>query len=198
MKNDTGFLEISDDDIKIAFKEVKTYMDISLEDFKEIYIHALNHARTRLLNITVDKVMTKNVMSITKKSSVSEAIHLLSESKVPCLPVVDDENTVIGIITRKDIIVAAGVAKNNTFKDVIRYIIGVPTPHKNVISAKMAKDIMTSPAITVPLGSDIKDAANKLLEMRINNLPVVSNDNKLAGIISTSDIVNSIGSSRRI
>lgn len=194
MKDNPEFLEISDDDIKAAFKEVKTYLDISLEDFKEIYVHALNHARGRLLNISVDKVMAKNVMSITKESDINEAIRLLSENKILCLPVVDSENAVIGIVTRKDIIVATGIGKDHTLRDVVRHIIGVPTPHGNITQAKKVKDIMTSPAITVSPDSDIKEAANKLLEMRINNLPVVNNDNKLVGIISASDIVNNVGS----
>ncbi|MHB1664932.1 MAG: CBS domain-containing protein [bacterium] len=194
MKDNPGFLEISDDDIKIAFKEVKTYIDISLEDFKEIYVHALNHARARLLNVTVNKVMTKNAISITRDSSIEEAIRLLSEHKISCLPVVDNENAVIGIVTRKDIIVAAGIAKDHTFRDVVRHIIGVPTPHKYIISAKIVKDVMTSPAITISPDNDIKEAANKLLEMRINSMPVANNDNKLVGIISTSDIVNNVGS----
>lgn len=41
-------VEISDKDIKDAFKELKTYIDISPEDFKEIYLHALKHAVERI------------------------------------------------------------------------------------------------------------------------------------------------------
>lgn len=193
MNDKPEFLEISDDDIKIAFKEIKTYVDISPEDFKTIYIHALKHAKARLLNVTVEKVMSKNVISVDKETSVNDAVRLISENRLSCLPVVDGENTVIGIVTRKDIIVAAGVAKDHTLRDVVRHIIGVPTPHADSVSAKKAGDIMTSPVITISLDRDIKDAAFKLLEMRINNLPVVNSDNKLVGIISASDIINNVG-----
>jgi CBS-domain-containing membrane protein len=53
-EKDCEELEISDEDIKEAFKELKTYLDISLDDFREIYIHALKHAKKRLLSVSAD------------------------------------------------------------------------------------------------------------------------------------------------
>ena len=47
-KSEISIIEISDEDIRDAFKELKTYIDISPEDFKEIYMHALKHAVKRL------------------------------------------------------------------------------------------------------------------------------------------------------
>jgi CBS-domain-containing membrane protein len=193
MKKDNEMLEISDEDIKAAFKEINTYIDISIEDFKEIYLHALRHAKDRLLNISVDSVMTKNIISVTEEANINEAINLFSENKIPCLPVVDDKGGIKGIVTRKDIIVATGVTKVHTLRDIIRHMIGVPTPHHHTVNDKTVKDIMSSPAITIQSGSDIKEAAFKLIEMRINNLPVVDKNNKLLGVISTGDIVKNTG-----
>ncbi len=193
MKEDNEMLEISDEDIKAALKEINTYIDISIEDFKEIYLHALRHAKDRLLNISVDSVMTKNIISVTEEANINEAIHLFSENKISCLPVVDDKGEIKGIVTRKDIIVATGVAKNHTLRDIIRHMIGVPTPHYHTVNDKTVKDIMSSPIITIQSGRDVKEAAFKLIEMRINNLPVVDKDNKLLGVISAGDIVKNTG-----
>ncbi|MHB1680642.1 MAG: CBS domain-containing protein [bacterium] len=193
MKEDNDMLEISDEDIKAAFKEINAYIDISIEDFKEIYLHALRHARYRLLNISVDNVMTKKIISVTEEANINEAIHLFSENKIPCLPVVDDKGGIKGIVTRKDIIVATGVTRDHTLRDIIRHMIGVPTPHHHTVNDKTVKDIMSSPVITIKSGSDVKEAAFKLIEMRINNLPVVDKDNKLLGVISAGDIVKNAG-----
>ncbi len=193
MSDSSKFLEISDDDISAAFKEIKAYIDISPEDFKTIYVHALKHAKSRLFSVKVNNVMVKNVITIPKESSINEAIHLLSTDKISCLPVVDKDNTVLGIVTRKDVIAATGIVENHTLKDIMRHITGVPTPHQNTVYTKTVNDIMSSPAIIINSGADIKDAANKLIDMRINNLPVVDEDNKLVGVISTGDIVNNTG-----
>lgn len=193
MSDGSKFLEISDDDIKAAFKEIKAYIDISPEDFKTIYVHALSHAKSRLLDVKVSNVMAKNVITTTEESNINDAIHLLSENKISCLPVVDEENRITGIVTRKDVIAATGIAENHTLRDIMMHITGVPTPHQNIVYSKTVKDIMSSPAITVYSDSGIKDAANKLIEMRINSLPVVDKDNKLIGVVSTGDIVNNTG-----
>ncbi len=194
MKENFEILEISDEDIRIAFKEINAYFDISLEDFKEIYRHALNHAKQRLSSVAVGKIMTAGVITITGNSDIQEAVRLLSENKISGLPVVDDKNKVIGIVTHKDIIVAAGIAKDHTFRDILRHIIGEPAPHYHKALAKKVKDIMTSPAITVFSDTGIKEAANKLVEFGINSLPVVDKNGGLIGIISTGDIVNNTGS----
>ena len=193
MKENNNMPEISDEDIKAAFKEINTYIDISIEDFKEIYLHALRHAKNRLLNISIDSVMTKNIISVTEEANIDEAIHLFSENKLPYLLVLDDSSRIKGIITRKDILVAAGITKDYTIRDIIRHIIGVPTPHRHTVNDRTVKDIMSSPVITIQSGSDIKEAAFKLIEMRINNLPVVDKNNKLLGVISTGDIVKNTG-----
>ena len=53
-EKDCKELEISEEDIREAFKELKTYFDISLDDFREIYLHALKHAKKRFLNASAD------------------------------------------------------------------------------------------------------------------------------------------------
>ncbi len=54
-------VEISDDDIKEAFKEVEGYIDITLEDFKEIYLLAVKHASEKLrLDILADSAGKKD------------------------------------------------------------------------------------------------------------------------------------------
>lgn len=193
MKENGGTTEISDEDIKAAFKELKTYVDISLDDFKEIYLHALKHAKDRFVNITVDSIMAKNIITVTGEADIEEAIHLISTNRIPCLPVIDKENRIIGMITRKDVIAAAGLSKDHTVRDIVRHIISVPAPRHHNEKDRTVKDIMSSPAITVRSGSGIKEAASKLIEMRINNLPVVDEAGKLIGIISAGDIVNNTG-----
>ncbi|GAA6733469.1 CBS domain-containing protein [Thermus oshimai] len=52
-----------------------------------------------------------------------------------------------------------------------------------------AKDAMTSPAIAVPLGASLKEAAETMLEKRIGSLLVVDEKGKLVGIVTESDFL---------
>ena len=52
-----------------------------------------------------------------------------------------------------------------------------------------AKDIMSSPVITVSSDSDVRETARKLLDNRISAVPVIDNAGKLVGIISEGDLM---------
>jgi CBS domain-containing protein len=52
----------------------------------------------------VDEVMTREVMSVRPESRLADAVGMLLEHKIGCLPVVDAGHQVIGIITETDIV----------------------------------------------------------------------------------------------
>ena len=111
----------SDDDLRAALKEMKAYMDVTEEDLKKIYGIALRHARERLVSrVLVKDVMTKNVISVKRDADLHEASRLLSEHRISGMPVVDDNNRVIGVVSEADILVLAGMNKKHTFKDILR------------------------------------------------------------------------------
>jgi hypothetical protein len=47
-KTNQNYAEISDKDIYQAMEEIPGYLDITPEDFKEIYLHAFQHAHQKL------------------------------------------------------------------------------------------------------------------------------------------------------
>ncbi|BCB95281.1 hypothetical protein JZK55_02030 [Dissulfurispira thermophila] len=192
MDNTQKGLEISDEDIRAALREIKTYVDITEDDLKKIYSIALRHAKERLASkISVSDVMTKNVVTISKNADIHEASRLLSENGISGLPVVDDDNHVIGIITEADLLLMVGMRQGYTFKDIIRHLLGEPLSGRK--NGNKVEDVMTSPAMTTKADADIREVARILDERRIKRLPVVDSENRLIGIISRADIVRAIG-----
>lgn len=184
--------EISDEDIGAALKEIKTYVDITEDDLKKIYSIALKHAKERLASkIPVSDVMTRNVITVKKDADIHEVSRLLAENKISGLPVMDDENHVIGVVTEADVLSMAGMKYGHTFKDIIRHILGEPLPERK--AGSRVEDVMTSPAITTRPDADIKEVARILDGRRIKRLPVVNDENRLIGIISRADIVRVTG-----
>lgn len=185
-------IEISDEDLRAARREIKTYIDITEEDLKKIYALALRHARERLeKKITVGEVMTGEVVAVTRATGISEVADLLSEHTISGMPVVDDERRVIGIVTEADVLAMAGMKKGSTFRDKLKHILGDPLP----VTKKdhTLTEVMTAPAITTTPDADIREVAAVLNEKRIKRLPVVDNEGRLIGIISRGDIVKALG-----
>lgn len=184
--------QISDEDLRAALKEMKTYMDITEDDLKKIYSMALRHAEQRVARrIFVRDVMTQNVIKVREDADINEVATLLSENRISGLPVVDIEDRVIGMITEADVLAMVGMKKGHTFKDVIRHLLGEPLSGPK--RSKRLRDVMTKPVITTGPEADIREIALTLDEKRIKRLPVVDEQGKLIGVISRADIVRAIG-----
>jgi CBS-domain-containing membrane protein len=183
----------SDDDLRAALKEMKAYMDVTEEDLRKIYEIALRHARERIVSrVLVKDVMTNNVIAVKRDADLHEASRLLSEHRISGMPVIDENNRVIGVISEADLLVLAGMHKKHTFKDVLRTILGEPVPSRK--GGNRVEDVMSFPPITSKTDDQIVDVAKILDERRIKRLPVVDNEGQLLGIVSRADIVRAIGS----
>ncbi len=183
---------VSEQDLRAALREMKTYVDVTEEDLKKIFESALRHAKDRIATrIPVRDVMTTKVVTIKRDADLHEAARLLSENRISGLPVVDDNNRVIGVISEADILVLAGMKKEHTFKDILRNILGEPVTAGK--GGNKVGDVMGFPPITSKADDDIDEVAQILDDRRIKRLPVVDDEGKLIGIISRADIVRAIG-----
>jgi CBS domain-containing protein len=182
----------SDEDLRAALKEMKAYMDVTEEDLKKIYEIALRHARERIISrILVKDIMMTSVVSIKRNADLHEAARLLSENRISGMPVVDDNNRVIGVISEADVLMLAGMKREHTFKDILRNILGEPVPARS--GGNKVEEVMSFPPITSKADDEVIEVAKILEERRIKRLPVVDNDGKLLGIVSRADIVRAIG-----
>ncbi|MDO8302843.1 MAG: CBS domain-containing protein [Sedimentisphaerales bacterium] len=184
--------EISEEDFRAVIKELKAYVDVTEQDLEKIYKIAIKHSKNRIALMTsVGELMTREVVSVKKDRTIHDLSQLMFEKKISGLPVVDDENHVIGMLTEADILHLAGVDKNHKFRDVVRCIIGELSPKHN--EGETAGDIMTSPAITAKPDDHLSDVAKILDQKGIKRLPVVDDENKLIGIVSRADIIKVLG-----
>lgn len=183
---------LSDEDLRAALKEMRSYVDVTEEDLKKIYEIALRHARERAaLRIPVRLVMTTNVVTTSDNADLHEAARLLSEHRISGMPVVDDQNRVIGVISEADLLMLAGMQAGHTFRDILHRILREPVPSKK--SGDKVQDVMSFPPITAKADDDVTEVAKVLDERRIKRLPVVDDEGKVIGVISRADIVRAIG-----
>ncbi len=112
----------------------------------------------------VRDVMTTKVITVKEEQSKNQAARLLSQNRISGLPVINDDNVLVGIVTEYDIIAKEG---------------------------KTVGDIMTRGIISVSADADLEDARHILVHERIKRLPVVDHG-KVIGIVSRADIVKEI------
>ncbi len=108
--------------------------------------------------------MVVNPITVNPESSVAEVINLMKNYKISGIPVIDDKTQkVVGIITNRD----------------VRFINDTNRP---------VQQLMTKEVITIPVGTDEKEAKRLLHHHRIERLVVVDHDNKCAGLITIKDM----------
>ena len=125
----------------------------------------------------ISQVMTKNPIYIDPDSSLIEAQSLLEKEKIKYLPVLDNNNTLVGIITRDDLVKAG--ASTATTMDI--YEISYP------LSKLKVSEVMIKKVITVDENETVEDAARIMAEKAIDSLPVMKGA-LLVGIITDIDL----------
>jgi CBS domain-containing protein len=119
--------------------------------------------------ILVRDVMTKEPRVVRRDTNVQEVVATMDKYDISSIIVVEEKRP-IGIVTHKDIISKLVQAR-------------IPP------DAVTAREIMTSPIITINEESSIEEAARLMSKKHIKKLIVTGNNNELVGIITSSDLV---------
>ena len=189
---DLSTLDISDNDIMEAMKEIGGYVDITPGDARQMYRLAYHHALERLLRSARAKdVMTRDVVSVKKETPLREVAEAMARRGISGVPVIEDDGTVAGVISEKDFLFHLGFESARSFMDVVAQCLGSAGCISICLREETAGDIMKSPAITIQEETPVAEIAAIFTKKKINRVPVVSTTGKLMGIVSRADIVRS-------
>ena len=140
-------------------------------------------------------IMTKEVISVKSQDLVEDVIKILMEKNISGVPVVDDEERVIGIVTEGDLIYRSKKLRIPTFFSILDgyvFLESTKTIEKQLkkMVGYRVEDVMTTEVITVEDDQTVEAVATIMTKEKINRVPVIK-DNRLVGIISRRDIIRS-------
>jgi len=183
-------IEISDDDIYEAMKDIPGYLDITPADLKEIYKFAYRHALERITqSVRAHDIMTRQVFSVKKNTPLKEVAELMAKEKISGIPVLEDDDKVAGMISEKDFLGSMGQGDRTHFMAFVAECLQGKGCAAMPIRLQKAEDIMTSPAITVAEDASVFEISNIFTQKNINRVPVIDSEGKMIGIVSRADIV---------
>ncbi len=189
-KDISGKIDISDKDIFEAMKDIPGYLDITPGDFKELYKFAYHHALSRITrSVKARDIMTRDVISVDIDVSLKRVAELMAGNAISGIPVVNKDKKVVGVISEKDFLSRMGAKSSKSFMGVVAECLKGKGCVAVSIREQSARDIMTSPAITVSEETGVNEIAGMFTGKNINRVPVVSLEGVLTGIVSRADIV---------
>jgi CBS domain-containing membrane protein len=192
MDMDSCPVDISDDDVLAAMKTIPGYLDITPGDFKEIYSAAYTLAVERLTrSVTAKDVMTEKVVTVKADVPLKEVAQTMGRHNITGVPVIDDAEAVVGIITEADFLSHLGDKKTQTFMEMIATCLQGSGCIALSMRKQTAADIMASPPITIREDTTVFQIADTFVKNNINRVPVLDHNNHLAGIVTRTDLVTS-------
>lgn len=142
-------------------------------------------------------IMTTDVIVANKNDIIANVANLLIKEKIGGLPVVDEENKVVGIISETDIMKKESHVDSRRMLNFIQGIIFLDDMKKfedemRAIAAYKVEDLMSKDIITVNENDTFDYVANVMINKSINRVPVVDENNFLKGIICRYDIIKAM------
>ena len=117
--------------------------------------------------ISAKEIMTTGLMTIEKDTDLHEIIRILVENGLTALPVVDEDMTLLGLVSEKDVL---------------------DTLINQKSGGKKAVHLMTKDIISFDEDDNLMEVFQKLVDSNFRRVPILSNG-KLVGIISRRDII---------
>ena len=130
---------------------------------------------TDSMNLVVADLMTIDPVVVAVDASIEDAAHLLHANSISGLPVVDPLGALVGVISQTDLV---GV---------------IDSPVGRLIRARPSGlrvgELMSSPAMTVPMTGSLRDAARTMVDAGVHRLVATDDTGRPVGVLSAIDLV---------
>ncbi len=132
--------------------------------------------------------MTKDAAAVQEQTPVAEVAAIMGARSISGVPVLDDQGPVTGVISEKDFLREMGVGAQQNFMAMVAFFLQTKGYVALPIKSKVARDIMSTPALVVSSETPQAEIAAICANSGINRVPVVDQDGRLVGIISRGDL----------
>lgn len=137
--------------------------------------------------LTVEDIYTEDVVSVVEDDGVGKAINRLREHGVSRLPVLNENDFLVGMVTTYDI-------ADVTVRDMDRLTTGDRAGEIDRVLDIPVYDIMNTPVTTVSLTDSVRDVVEQMLANDFTGLPVTDpdDDRVLVGIVTKMDVMRAL------
>ena len=146
--------------------------------------------------LTAKDIMTREVITVRQNTTVKELAEVLWKNKISGVPVLDENDTVVSVVTESDLIDQTKKVHIPTMISLLDSVIFLESSKKTEeeikkMSGDTVQDICSSALVSVTEETGLDEIATLMSEKSVHTLPVIQDD-KLVGVIGKSDIIRSI------
>src|SRR3989344_2132776 len=149
-----------------------------------------------MADIFIKDVMVKNVISVGPETALIKAAQIIMEHGFDGVPVVDEENKLVGILTDYDLIEKSSSIHLPTFQKILENLKVLKQDssefQKEVreVSALKVRDVMNNDPLTLEPETSFEEMVKAFREhQRVNPIPVIDKNKKVVGVVSRFDVL---------
>jgi len=122
------------------------------------------------------QIMQRRVIVVATDDTVEQAWRMLADRRIHQAPVLDAGQRLVGVVSERDLLTALNV-DHGRVRDAL---------------ARQVADVMTSPVVCAGAVTDIRRIARVMLDYGVDGVPIVDENQTLAGFVSRSDILRAV------
>lgn len=181
-------LELTDEDVLDAMRQIPGYLDISTEDFRAIYHLAHAHALARTFDrIRAGDLMLTGVAPVQVTMCLREAAEQLVAQGRKSLPVVDDRGVVVGVLTETDFLRCLNA---DSVLGLLLRLAATALPVGQHCERTSVADTMSAPAVAVGEQARFDDIMRAFRQHGGRSMPVVDDQGRLRGLLLRKDFLH--------
>ena len=143
-------------------------------------------------NTLVSEIMTEKVQTISFNDTVASALRIMVDGQHTMLPVIDRDRHCVGMLSRSDLTEML-IEEDQELSRLLDSEIGSYASKSSTVvdtsAEKLVRELMTHEIVKVQQDSTIGEACQKMIDHQIHHLPVVDDEGRLEGIVSTFDVI---------
>ncbi len=146
--------------------------------------------------LTAKDIMTQEVITVKPDLSVEKLAKILWKNKISGVPVLDDDDALVAVVTENDLIDQTKkihIPSVITLLDSVIFLESAGKMEKQIkkITGATVGDICAEKLVSVNEETPLNEIATIMAEKRVHTLPVLSGD-KLVGVVGKSDIIKTL------
>lgn len=178
---------LPDDDVRAAMRAMSGYIDITTEDFREIYALAHEQAVKRVFGrMDVAHLMRRDLSALHPDQSLTSAAEQMALMHAHTLPVVDAAGHVLGDVSEWNFLQGYGA---DTFFFLVFRLMAHDQRFIDYCNRTRVGEVMTHPATVLAEDGGFVDIARAFHAVEEKRLPVVDSKNRLIGVVLRRDFM---------
>jgi len=122
-----------------------------------------------IAKVKISEVMTKDLITVTIGNTVEKAVKKMADHEVECLPIVDEEGVLHGLVTFRDIVMKVVYPSTKTREFTV-------------------ESIMSKNLVTCDPNSTVLDVVKVMKNRHLRRIPVVDTEGRLVGLVTDFDL----------